>query len=171
MKEAIGGVFLFNIVIFFILLFTGIMCLTINRSKAYQIKDEIITLIEENNGMTMTTNDSGNHELWDSISDVLSNAAYRTTGTCPDEWNNGEYISADREGNLSTEPSVCIKKTEIDPNELLSSGNYSYSDDSVAQCYYTVVIFYKLDIPVMSQVFNFSILGETKKLYSSEYCG
>ena len=46
MKEAIGGVSLFQIVILFLLLFTGVMCLTINHSKAFGVKDEIINIIE-----------------------------------------------------------------------------------------------------------------------------
>ena len=48
MKEAMGGVPLFEIVVVFILLFTGIMCLTINHSKAFAVKDEIINIIETN---------------------------------------------------------------------------------------------------------------------------
>ena len=47
MKEAIGGVSLFQIVIVFLLLFTGVMCLTINHSKAFGVKDEIINIIQE----------------------------------------------------------------------------------------------------------------------------
>ena len=46
MKEAIGGVSLFQIVILFLLLFTGVMCLTINHSKAFGVKDEIINILE-----------------------------------------------------------------------------------------------------------------------------
>ena len=46
MREAIGGISIFQIVILFILLFTGVMCLTINHSKAFGVKDEIITIIE-----------------------------------------------------------------------------------------------------------------------------
>ena len=48
MREAIGGTWLFQIVIVFILLFTGFMCLTINRSKAFNVKDQIIQTIQIN---------------------------------------------------------------------------------------------------------------------------
>ena len=57
MKEAIGGVSLFQIVVVFILIFTGIMCLTINHSKAFGVKDEIVTILE-NDGLNLTSNDT-----------------------------------------------------------------------------------------------------------------
>ena len=41
MKESIGGTALFQITIVFLLLFTGVMCITINHSKAFAVKDEI----------------------------------------------------------------------------------------------------------------------------------
>ena len=50
MKEAVSATTIFQIVILFILLFTAIMCLTINNSNAFGIKDEIINIIEMNNG-------------------------------------------------------------------------------------------------------------------------
>ena len=42
MREAIGGSWLFNIVIFFVILFTGYMCLSINHTKAFNVKDDIV---------------------------------------------------------------------------------------------------------------------------------
>ena len=47
MKEAMGGISIFQIVIVFLLLFTGVMCMTINHSKAFGVKDEIINIIEQ----------------------------------------------------------------------------------------------------------------------------
>ena len=40
MKESIGGFSLFNIVIVFVILFTGYISLSINYSKAYNVKNE-----------------------------------------------------------------------------------------------------------------------------------
>lgn len=148
------------------------MCLTINRSKAYEVKDQIITIIEENEGMEIVSNDGGNIAIWDDITEVLTTAAYRTTGACPDDWTDvTSYVGVDRDGKLSDAPSVCIKKTDVNYNDKLDSGNFTYLDESIPSCYYTVVIFYKLDIPVLNDVFSFSITGQTKTLYSSEYCG
>ena len=42
MKEAFGGFSLFNIVIVFVLLFAGYISMSINYSKAYNVKNEIL---------------------------------------------------------------------------------------------------------------------------------
>ena len=44
MREAIGGNWLFNIVIFFVILFTGYLCLSINHTKAFNVKDDIVKI-------------------------------------------------------------------------------------------------------------------------------
>ena len=56
MREAIGGTWLFNLVIFFVLLFAGYMCLSINYSKAFNVKDKIINEIERNGGILNFSN-------------------------------------------------------------------------------------------------------------------
>ncbi len=140
---------LFNIVIFFILTFTGIMCLTINRSRAYQVKDEIITIIEENQGLYLNSIDQGtNNEVLEKIVEVMQDKSYRTTSVCPSD----EYFATDRNGNLnSNEPSLCIKQTFSEGDERMS--------------FYTVILFYRLDIPILREFFNFQIKGETKLIY------
>lgn len=165
MRDSIGGVFIFNIVILFILLFTGIMCLTINRSKAYQVKDSIISVIEDNEGIYISKSlDYGsNNSVLKEIIDLTSEASYRTTGTCPTG-----YKGYNREGEISsTEPFLCIKETTV--SSSVTSGDYNISSDEKG-CYYSIIVFYKLDIPVLKEVFSFSITGETKTLYSDK-CG
>ena len=81
MREAIGGTAIFQIVIFFILLFTGFMCLSINHSKAFNVKNMIINTIErvEKIDLTNTENDEAIKE----IVGYLKKNSYRTTGNCP----------------------------------------------------------------------------------------
>ena len=77
MREAIGGTAIFQIVIVFILLFTGFMCLTINRSKAFNVKDKIIQTIQSYNGLT--------GEARVDIAEYLRESSYRTTGRQPEK--------------------------------------------------------------------------------------
>lgn len=164
MKDAYGGTYLFGIVVLFMLLFTGIMCLTINRSKAYSVKDAIVTVIEENQGIELENGPSisGNDGL-DSIEEELKSYNYRTTGTCPEGYQGYSYNGDST--FTSEESSFCLKvvdKTTADADTGETDGELG--------CYYSVVVFYKLDLPVLKEVFNFSISGETITLYS-EYCG
>lgn len=149
MKEAYGGTFLFQIVILFLLLFTAIMCITINQTKAFAVKDDLINYIETNDGLNL----SGT-QLADGINEILTKDGYFTTGN---KCGNG-YTGYSREGKKLSEgaqnPALCIKK--------INSGSQA------GGCYYEIKVFYKLDIPVLSTIFNFTETGKTKELYT--YC-
>lgn len=162
MKEAYGGTFLFNIVILFLLLFTGIMCLTINRSKAFAVKDSIITAIEEAEGIDLTGTKDEGIEVKD-IADILNSHGYRTKGSCLDKYQGYSY---DGERTLSSEnPSFCIKQVDKTKNDGFNNS------DGEAGYYYSVMVFYNLDLPILKSFFNFSITGETITMYDKEFAG
>ena len=105
MKESISMTTIFQIVILFILLFTAIMCLTINNSNAFGVKDEIINIIEYSDGNFLESGDNG-YRLNDSIVEAIAQAQYRTTGHCEDDYTgyrkDGEPVSPGEKA------SVCI---------------------------------------------------------------
>ena len=125
MKEAIGGVSLFQIVIVFLLLFTGVMCLTINHSKAFGVKDEIINIIQEEKLASYgTTSDYAlTSDTIDDIVEHLSEAGYRITGRCP----SSEWIGYDRNGSKVTNDSAafCIRAVDVSD---------SYHNDIAEKC-------------------------------------
>lgn len=170
MKEAVGGVSIFQIVILFILLFTAIMCLTINNANAFQIKDEITNIIELTNGNFLDNRGNLNTE----IKDAIMNSSYRTSGRCDDG-----YIGYDRDGNKVNEgerASICIKCINVTTNADSYLKNALGTDKVASQgkingYYYQIVVFYQLDIPVVNQVYDFKTKGETKIIYNNAaYC-
>ena len=50
MREAIGGLGLTQIVIFFLVDFAGYISISVNSNKAYKVKNEVISIIQKNNG-------------------------------------------------------------------------------------------------------------------------
>ncbi len=144
MKEAYGGTGLYVIVITFLLLFTGIMGMTINRSKAYSIKDEIISAIERDNGLNITQSLENSD-----IAEAMDLGAYRSIGQCPEEYeDNSEYFAFDRFGArvTSADPaSLCIKQIDVSDTE----------------CYYKVILFYGVDFPMLNEIFTFNVVGES----------
>lgn len=166
MREAIGGTWLFQIVIFFILLFTGFMCLSINRSKAFNVKNQIVETIQSYNGIN-TENEYSDGEEGTPIADIVSylkENSYRTTGVVPaDETVNGEsvgYVCFSRDGQTSTnQPVFCIAKIDVSKD---ANTNFS---ELPSEAYYRVVVFYQLDLPVFHDLFNFKVVGDTKTLY------
>ena len=169
MREAIGGTWLFQIVIVFILLFTGFLCLSINRSKAFNVKDQIIQTIQSYNGIDLTDEYSEGDEspLADIVSYISANS-YRTTGMVPAPEKVGSdtvsYVCYDRSGRIvNSNPVFCIAPIHVD-SEGCASGETCFNElpDMV---YYRVVVYYQLDLPVFQEVFNFKVVGDTKTLF------
>lgn len=170
MKEAIGGVSLFQIVILFLLLFTGVMCLTINHSKAFGVKDEIINILETDTLAsygTVSTYEVSTSTM-QQIIDHLNEVGYRITGDCP----SGDWVGYDRNGSkVSKNASFCIRSVNVSNayrNDLLEKCKNNKCDvtydDFPSMVYYDVILFYQLDIPIISKVFNLKLYGSTKTL-------
>lgn len=161
MREAIGGTWLFQIVIFFILIFTGFMCLTINQTKAFNVKNKIIETIQSHNGASSFAIDE--------IVSYIKENSYRTTGVMPKEIKaNGKDISYTcytRDGNETTDrPVFCLAKVLYGENNMFCDDG---SCELPSMSYYRVVVFYQLDLPIFHDLFNFSLTGDTKVLYGS----
>lgn len=173
MREAIGGTALFQIVIFFIMLFTGFMCLSINQSKAFNVKDQIIQTIQSYNGLDLTKQyEPGQEGAMADIVSYLSDNAYRITGKCPDPIEIGsqrfEYQGYTKDGQITFDKAAfCIAKVESG-NAIMSqscSGDGCITNELPDISYYRIVVFYQLDLPIFHDLFNFSIYGDTKSLY------
>lgn len=155
MREAIGGTWLFQIVIVFILLFAGYMCLSINHSKAFSIKSEIIESLSRNGGVNE-----------DEISDILSKASYRTSGDCRkfNEKDADAWYGYDRNGKSvdNATATFCIRKIDArDKGDGLA-------DELPDMYYYQVRVFYQLDLPVFNSLFSFTVKGDTTLLYNHD---
>lgn len=173
MKEAIGGVSLFQIVILFLLLFTGVMCLTINHSKAFGVKDEIINILETDILASYGTVSSYevSTDTMTKIINHLNEVGYRITGDCP-----SGYVGYDRnypndKKTVSTNASFCVRSVNVSNayrNDLLDKCKNNKCDitydDFPSMIYYDVILFYQLDIPIISKVFNLKLYGSTKTL-------
>ena len=164
MRESIGGTWLLSIVIVFIFIFAGYICLSINHSKAFAVKDDILETIERYNGIDLnnvTKSDGNLHDpCIDSITRRLATVSYRTSGNCNNLQNNQNeperWVGFDREGRQTdTQASYCIKQVAVNSNIKELPEAY----------YYKVAVFYQLDLPVISYVMSFKVTGDTKILY------
>ena len=82
MKEAIGGSWLYVLAITLIALFTTFVSVTTNYTRTYKIKDQIISIIETNDGVTPKT--------LEQINSYLASIGYSSTGKCPTKSETGE---------------------------------------------------------------------------------
>ena len=171
MKESIGATQIFLLVIALILIFSGIMALTINRSNAFAVKDQIVSIIETEGKFDMTSeivagkyvgdcvNKSGSkciEPALQQIVDVLDHNSYRQTGRCPESSTGKKVISYQRNGSKvsgNNKASFCI--LQIDGNSPAGAPPVYY---------YEVIVFYTLDLPIVNEAFNFHVKGQTKSL-------
>ena len=149
MKEAIGGAWLYGLVITFIVLFTGYLALSVNYSKAFKVKNKIITIIEQNEGLT----DAAQADIVKYLNDV----GYFVYGPCGRDSALDEQGYTDKRGY---------------EGQGLNNNNYkncvatrNVENDMLQRKYYKVTVFFKFDLPVLDSMFTFPVTGETKAVY------
>ena len=146
MKSAFSATLIFQIVIFFVVLFTGYICISINQAKAFNMKNEIVKAIEK------YAPDLENPRFIAHINEALSKEGYRLEGSCssgyiPYKKTNG--ISAGNSGNGE----FCVKIVDIGAHA------------GIRRRYYKVETFYQLQIPIIQSLFRLKTTGETKVIY------
>lgn len=154
MREAIGGTWLFQIVIVFVLLFAGYICLSINYSRAYKVKNEVVDIIERRGTL--------DYYALASINQYLNDAGYYSIGTCPSDMSaykanlldptDTEYIS----GSMTDQGNYCISKVLVNGEDETNGG--------ISKVYYKVRVFFKFDLPIFGDIFSFKLDGETEQL-------
>jgi len=151
MREAIGGTWLFQIAIVFILLFSGYLALSVNYSRAFKVKNEILQFIEVNEGVTSVAQDQ--------INVYLKSVNHIVIGTCiqdkdEDSWAFGGERTSEFKGIY------CVEKMceNIDPNA---------SQTGIYKAHYKVTIFFKFDLPIIGDIFTFRVKGETKTIFNA----
>ena len=145
MKESIGVLSLTNIVILFILVFTGYLCVMLNQTKAYNVKNEIITIIQKHNGL----GDDALAEIKEYSDKVDYNDGSITSKAIQ---TSGELTDSDK-------GMICITTHSINYNLNDPTGQFPNA------AYYDVKVFFALDMPIINSVFNFNLRGNTKIVY------
>lgn len=157
MKEAIGGSWIYLIVLLFIGVFTCFVSVSTNYSRCYRIKDEIITTIEHYHGINENTTNR--------INEYLRGIGYSSTGDCPSDgtcWFRFDTSSSAPIG-YGANANYCISKTSLKTknDEGIVNGPIGHPESA----YYKVTVFFRLDWPIFRQFFNIKITGETAIIF------
>ncbi len=146
MRQAIGSTWLMQLVIIFMLIFVAFLALTINFTKAFKIKNELITMIEKNEGLS-----AGENGTISLINNYLSHNGYMVKGKCDNlEYGVSNLNSDDIEEAIDGEDYFyCIKKTSF------------YTPSYPNRAKYTVRIFFHFSLPIIGDLFTFSSEGTT----------
>ena len=152
MREAFGGSWLLGFVALFIVLFSAYLAVSINYTKAFKAKNQIINIIEQNEGMSKSVGNVRNktddelkksNKTEDKIYYYLKQAGFvidkeAVSGRCPD----------DTEDSTLYEGGYCVKAFSTREGK-----------------YYKVTTFVKIELPVIWVNITVPIKGETKIMY------
>ena len=160
MKEAIGGTWLFGIVIAFIVFFTTFISFSTNYARVFKVKDDVLTIIERYKGV--------NSSSIDLINDRLSKLGYSGKGKCVDTSGEQSYSSDHYSRWLGFnygggEPVINSNKS----NYCIRRYNNSSENGHPQSAYYQVVVFFELDWPIVGSLFSTRVYGETSVIYRS----
>lgn len=176
MREAIGGTWLFSIVITFIALFASFLSYSISYTRAFNMKSEILNIIERNEGysesqgdvMNMTdeqleADDSAEAEIFYLIKKYGYNYTSAMNIDCSTVGhpNQVEGVDTMRKGGY------CV--TRICPDLVLipnyEDGTVERQEGSDSKSYYKVTTFIAITVPVVNITLKVPITGETRTLF------
>lgn len=150
MRQSIGGVWIFQLMILFILLFVGYIILTIQYSKTVKMKNEVITMYEKYDGL--------NEQSIALVNQYLESSHYTATGVCTKKAVSGLY------GALSLQDD---ELEEAEPNRKYYYCIKKYKGANKTR-YYQVTLFYRFNLPIIGDTTRFMIKGTTTNFQSND---
>ena len=158
MRQTIGSTWIFQLVIIFTFIFAGYIALTINFSKSFKVKNEMLSQIEKNQGMT-----SNGVRL---INNYLVQTGYKTTGKCKIDAGPPVYgaKSLDANTNIGSLIEIAVPNKEY---YYCFSKVSTYHEVYKSRAYYRVQLFFRFDLPVLGDIYAFNIDGQTSEIDST----
>ena len=160
MRDAIGGAMSIQIIIIFLLIVNSYLAFTVNYTKAFRVKNEIISIIEKNEGLTGI----GESQI-SSVADDDSTACGQIQRYLKQVgYNTSEYTC--EQGFTEQPGGYCTR--------AICEGTHN-SQNLGAQyvgAHYAVETFVQIKFPILDKLLPalssvFAVRGETKTIYSS----
>ena len=155
MRDAMGGSVVIVIIVFFIVSVSAYLAFNVNYTKAFRMKNKIISYYEEYNG-DCNNGCSGSNCCKSKIKDYAKEIGYDPAIlNCSDGYNDvdGYY---------------CVKAVEVSKK----SDSDVYDDKGGTYHYYKIVTKIDIRVPILDKVFGelqvFQITGDTK-IMKTEY--
>ena len=151
MRDAIGGSANLVLIVFFIVFVMGYMAFNVNYTKAFRMKNKIISVYEEYNGKCNSSCEEEIRKYANSIGYFTDN----TVRLCPDDYReHPEGI-----------PLYCVKQMEVKSRyDQSETGSVDEKRDKV---YFKIVTKIQISIPVLKNLIDlnvFKVTGDTKAM-------
>lgn len=145
MRDAVGGAFMIKVFIVFLLVYIVFIAVAFNYARAFRVKNKIIDIIEQNEGIDNFNNTSG---VIGQINTNLNTYKYRSDIKEEDcKFNNTSN------NYYNQEYGYCIA-------EYNSTSKY----ENITAKYYKVTTFATIEFPFFNLKFEIPVKGETRKV-------
>ncbi len=140
MRDAFGGIVNLSMIVVFLVLVCGYLAFNVNYTKAFRVKNYIITTIEQYEGNC----DNASSACAQKIQQYIKQVGYSAPDFQLDDYDTCHY-------------GYCIKRVDV-ASEGINEGNQRF--------YYQVVTQINIDIPIINKIMPglkiFQISGNTK---------
>ena len=186
MKASISSIWLVGLVLVFLLIFSAYIIITVDYSKSFKLKNEVVSIVEKNKGMVYkkgsllkSTVKDGVKVVGDlgsikTINAYLAASSYTAKGSCNyDTSKSGGSVVWYGVKNLGYKKDDTAASNVYEKAKDGSTYYYCFakfktgrSDLEVyGSVYYKVILFYKFEIPVLSELLPVRIEGMTDEIY------
>ena len=158
MKTSIGGAWIFQLVIVFMLLFVSFLVVSLNYSKTFRLQNEVVDIIERSEGLTDQISTDGRSDGGiQLIANYLTYSGYNVKGYCQD----GYYGAISLDGNGSDDFELAKSDTKY---YYCFRKQIVYFDKKTNMAYYDIDMFFSFDLPVLGNLFTFRVSGQTLEI-------
>jgi len=134
MRDAFGGAFSIKLMLIFLMLYVSFICVAINYARAFRVKNEIINIIEQNEGYNI----DNQTEVDNQINPYLESTGY--------------HIKYEEVKDRSS----CT--------DLKGHGYCIVRIDSAVAEYYRVETYMVFTLPIVNVHFPIAVRGETRRI-------
>lgn len=160
MKEAIGGTWLFGIIITFIVFFTTYLSMSTNYAKSFKVKDEILITIEHYKGV--------NQQSLSRINSYLKEIGYFSSGECESVGGDNAETRKNFSKWLGFNTNSTSYGSTNNANYCIRRSKFASGDNDAGHprsAHYQVIVFFSVDWPVVGMLLNVKIEGETSIIH------
>ncbi|MBR4693496.1 MAG: hypothetical protein IKP07_01680 [Bacilli bacterium] len=186
MKQGIANIWLLGMIIVFIAMFSAYIATTINYSKAFKMKNEMLSIIEKHHGVTSNLGQQGESVTnpgqritvdlgaAQTINYYLRGMGYNTKGKCPRNNDNtdvpgtwyGVYdMDLENKGLELFQMSELVQTSEKKYYWCFAKYDAQLRTGTYTSAYYKVRVFYGFDLPVLSTFLSVKVDGMSDEVY------
>jgi hypothetical protein len=148
MKNAIAGTWVYMIVIIFMVILIAYVAITINYANTFEISEQMIKAIEQSEGL--------NQRSLEIMDGLIKDGNHTVTHGCGTDKKSDTFFYGVKDKVVSKTPNRNDYNYCIAREEMTIQGSKKY--------YYKVQIFFSFSLPVLGDLYAFTVQGETSGL-------